>query len=261
MAIVNVTPDSFSEGGRLRDPERAVDAALEMESEGAAVIDVGGESTRPGSTGCSLEEELARVLPVIEGIRRHSKEIPISIDTTRSLVAAAAIDAGADMINDVSGLTRDPAMARLAADRDCPVIIMHMRGTPETMQRDIHFSDVLGEVETELRDRCASARSAGIVEARILVDPGIGFGKTHEQNLEILAHCDRFAAIAPLVIGASRKGFIGTLTGRAAGPARAAGSLAAVAAAVRGEAALVRVHDVAETVDFLRVWEAIEGAA
>lgn len=260
MAIINVTPDSFSEGGLLFDPVRAVEAALAMESDGAAVLDIGGESTRPGSTGCTPEEELKRVLPVIEGIRRHTA-IPISIDTTRARTAAAAIDAGADMINDVSGLTRDEGMAELAAERGCPVILMHMRGTPDTMQSSIEFDDLLGEIEAELRDRCAIARAAGVQERRILVDPGIGFGKTQQHNLEILARCDRFTSIAPTVIGASRKAFVGAITGREAGPARAAGSLAAVAAAARGGAAIVRVHDVRETVDFLRVWDAIEGAA
>ena len=260
MAIVNVTPDSFSDGGLLLDSSKAIEAALRMESEGAAILDIGGESTRPGSSPVTQDEELRRLLPVIEGIRRHST-IPLSVDTTRSTVAARALDAGADMINDVSGMTKDTRMRAVAAERKCPVILMHMRGEPGTMQDAIDFRDLLGEVETELRERVQAARTAGVESDRILIDPGIGFGKTHAHNLELLAHCGKFPAIAPMVIGASRKGFLGAITGRSAGPQRAAGSLAAVAAAIRGGASIVRVHDVAETVDFLKVWDAIEGAA
>lgn len=256
MAILNVTPDSFSDGGRWPDATAAADAALRMEDDGAAVIDIGGESTRPGAERISYGDELARVIPVIERIRRRSR-IPISIDTTRSSVAAEALDAGADLVNDVSGLRNDEAMGSTVAGRGCPIILMHMRGEPRTMQQSIHFDDLIGEISGELQQRIDQGTAAGISPEKILVDPGIGFGKTHAHNLEILARCRDFTQLAPVVIGASRKKFIGELTGQPAGPQRAAGSLAAVAAAAAGGAALVRVHDVRETTDFLRVFSAI----
>ncbi|MGN6185796.1 MAG: dihydropteroate synthase [Thermoanaerobaculia bacterium] len=257
MGILNVTPDSFSDGGLHFDRVRAIDDALQMEKDGAAIIDVGGESTRPGSDAVSIDEELARVIPVIEGIRARSN-VRISIDTRKAGVAEAAIDAGADIINDVSALQFDPAMRVIAAKRDVPVILMHMRGEPKTMQEHAQYDDVVREVGDELRARFEDAIDGGIKEDRILIDPGIGFAKTFEHNLEILARCGEFTGIAPLVIGASRKGFIGQLTGQPSGAARASGSLAAVAAAHRGGASIVRVHDVRATSDFLRVLHAIE---
>ncbi|HVS31883.1 MAG TPA: dihydropteroate synthase [Thermoanaerobaculia bacterium] len=254
MSVLNVTPDSFSDGGVNFEPARAVQAALAMEADGAAIIDVGGESTRPGAEPVGLAAELERVVPVIEGIRRLS-DVPLSVDTTKAAVAQAAIDAGADLINDVSALRGDPEMAKVAARAGVPVILMHMRGEPRTMQTLTGYDDVVSDVAHELHGFVDAARSAGVEQ--ILIDPGIGFAKTFDQNLEILARCNELASIAPFVIGASRKGFIGHLTGREPGPDRAAGSLAAVAAAHRGGAAVVRVHDVRATVDFLRVSAAI----
>ena len=257
MAILNVTPDSFSDGGVHFDRAKAIESALRMEQDGASMIDVGGESTRPGSEAVSIEQELERVIPVIEGIRERSS-VTISIDTRKARVAQAALDAGADIINDVSALRHDPELRSLAARRGVPVILMHMRGEPRTMQEDIHYDNVVDDVARELSEWRDDAMAAGIAEGQILIDPGIGFGKTFDHNLEILARCEEFTRIAPVVIGASRKAFIGHLTGQAAGPARMPGSLAAVAAAHRGGATIVRVHDVRETVDFLKVLGAIE---
>jgi dihydropteroate synthase len=245
MGIVNVTPDSFSDGGVHFGRAAAVEAALRMEAEGAVVVDVGGESTRPGSDPVGEEAELERVMPVIEQIRARS-DVPISVDTTKARVAEAALDAGADMINDVTALRHDAAMRPLAARRGVPVVLMHMRGAPKTMQTDIRFDDVVCDVGRELTEFRDDAIAAGI-----------GFGKTGEHNLQLLARAHELTSIAPLMIGASRKAFIGHLTGRIAGPDRMAGSLAAVAAAYRAGAAIVRVHDVRETVDFLKVMDAI----
>ena len=257
MGIVNVTPDSFSDGGVHFDRAKAIESAVRMEQDGASMIDVGGESTRPGSEAVSIEQELERVIPVIEGIRERSG-VTISIDTRKARVAQAALDAGADIINDVSALRHDPELRSLAARRGVPVILMHMRGEPRTMQEDIHYDNVVDDVARELNEWRDDAMAAGIAEDQILIDPGIGFGKTFDHNLELLARCEEFTRLAPVVIGASRKAFIGHLTGQAAGPARMPGSLAAVAAAHRGGATIVRVHDVRETVDFLKVLGAIE---
>ncbi|HYM60373.1 MAG TPA: dihydropteroate synthase [Thermoanaerobaculia bacterium] len=257
MGILNVTPDSFSDGGVHFDHRKALHAALQMEEDGAALVDIGGESTRPGAEPVSAEVEIERVVPVIEQIRERSA-VPISVDTTKAAVAAAALDAGADVINDISALRFDPKMAELAARRGVPVILMHMRGEPRTMQQHAHYDDVVEDVARELESFSAAAVLAGIDRANIIVDPGIGFAKTFEHNLEILAKAERFRAIAPVVIGASRKGFIGHITGRANGPERMAGSLAAVAAAHRAGVTMVRVHDVRETVDFLGMLAAIE---
>ena len=255
MGILNVTPDSFSDGGVHFDHAKAVHAAMQMEADGAAVIDVGGESTRPGAEPIAAQVEIDRVVPVIEQIRQRS-DVPISIDTRKGAVAEEAIAAGADMINDVSALRYSAGMPAIAARAGVPVILMHMRGEPSTMQQYATYGDVVAEVGQELQDMVDDARAAGI--GQILVDPGIGFAKTWEHNLEILARAAELKRIAPVVIGASRKSFIGHLTGRAAGPDRAVGSLAAVAAAHRAGAAMVRVHDVRETVDFLKVLSAIE---
>jgi dihydropteroate synthase len=259
MAIVNVTPDSFSDGGVHFDRQVAVDAALRFESEGAAVIDVGGESTRPGSDAVSIEEELARVIPVIEDIRRRS-EVPISIDTRKARVAEAALDAGANIVNDVSALRHDPEMRTLVARRGVPAILMHMRGEPRTMQNNPQYDEVVSDVARELAAWRDEAIAAGIDASQIAIDPGIGFGKTFDHNLEILARCGELTRVAPVVIGASRKAFIGHLTGQPGGAPRMAGSLAAVAAARRGGAAIVRVHDVRETIDFLKVLHAIDAS-
>jgi dihydropteroate synthase len=256
MGILNITPDSFSDGGVHFDQSKAVHAALQMEEDGAAIIDIGGESTRPGALAVPADVEKERVLPVIEEIRRRS-DVPISIDTMKAEVAEAALTQGADLINDVGALRRDPRMRAVAAQSGAPVILMHMRGEPRTMQESIHFDDVVGEVAGELRQFRDQAVSAGVAADRIFVDPGIGFGKTFEHNLELLARCQELSDIAPVVIGASRKAFIGHLTGRASGPDRMVGSLAAVAAAWQGGAAMVRVHDVRATADFLAVMTAI----
>ena len=253
MGIINVTPDSFSDGGVHFERENAIESALEMERAGAAIVDVGGESTRPGAEPVPVDLELERVIPVIEGIRRRSA-IPISIDTMKAAVAEAALDAGANLVNDVSALRFDPVMTPLVRDRQVPVILMHMRGEPRTMQQNPQYNDLIGEIREEL-SRWRDKAVAGGVEARsILIDPGIGFGKTFDHNVELLANVSSFTDIAPVVIGASRKAFIGHLTGKPGGAARAFGSLGAVAAAALGGAAIVRVHDVAETVDFLKVF-------
>jgi len=257
MSILNITPDSFSDGGVHFDRQRAIESGLRMVNDGAAVIDVGGESTRPGAEPVAIEDELERVVPMIAGIRAQS-DVAISVDTRHAEVAKAALDAGADIINDVTALRHDPAMRVLAAERGVPVILMHMRGEPRTMQSLAQYGDVVADVARELRCFADEARKAGIEQ--VLVDPGIGFAKNGDHNLALLARCGELTEIAPVVIGASRKKFIGHLTGREAGPDRAAGSLAAVAAAYRGGAAMVRVHDVRETVDFLRVLDAIEAA-
>ncbi|MFA6956421.1 MAG: dihydropteroate synthase [Thermoanaerobaculia bacterium] len=260
MGIVNVTPDSFSDGGVHLRASDAIESALRMADDGAAIVDVGGESTRPGSEGVSEDEEIARVVPVIEGIRRRSGVV-ISVDTMKAAVAEAAIGAGAGIVNDVTALNFDPRMTEVVATSGAAVILMHMRGEPKTMQQTIDFDDVVLEVRAELAARCKHAIASGIRADAILIDPGIGFGKTFDHNLEILARAGELRALAPVVIGASRKAFVGHVTGRSAGPERMAGSLAAVAAAATAGAAVVRVHDVRETVDFLKVWRAIGRAA
>ena len=257
MGILNITPDSFSDGGTHFDRAQAIDAAMRMIADGAEMLDVGGESTRPGAAGVSAEREIERILPVIEGIRQRS-DVAISVDTRKAMVAESALAAGADLVNDVSALQHDPALAGTIARLGVAVILMHMRGEPATMQQLANYQDVTREVAQELTARRDEAIAAGIASDRILIDPGIGFAKNLEHNLELLANADVLTAIAPLVIGASRKAFVGALTGRLAGPARAAGSLAAVAAACAAGAAIVRVHDVPETADFLKVFAALE---
>ncbi|HMC23566.1 MAG TPA: dihydropteroate synthase [Thermoanaerobaculia bacterium] len=256
MGILNVTPDSFSDGGVHFDHAKAVHGALQMAADGAVVVDIGGESTRPGAEPIAAQVEIDRVVPVIEQIRQRS-DIPISIDTRKGAVAEEALAAGADMINDISALRYSAAMPAIVARAKVPVILMHMRGEPGTMQKNIHYDEVVSEVGSELTGFRDAAIAAGVDPAQILVDPGIGFSKTFEHNLEILARAAELATIAPLVIGASRKAFIGHLTGGEAGPDRMVGSLATVAAAHRAGATLVRVHDVRQTVDFLKVLTAI----
>lgn len=257
MGILNITPDSFSDGGVHFDHPRALHGALQMIEDGADLIDIGGESTRPGAAAVPLDVELERVVPVVEALRKRW-DIPISVDTRKARVAEAALDAGADILNDVSALRHDPEMRALAARRGVPVILMHMRGEPGTMQQHAHYDDVVDDVKRELGSWRKAAIAAGVDAGRILVDPGIGFAKTFEQNLEILARCEELCELGPVVIGASRKKFIGHITGRETATDRLAGSLAAIDAAYRGRAAIVRVHDVKETVDFLRVLRAID---
>jgi len=257
MGILNVTPDSFSDGGRHLDRAAAVREALAMAAAGADMIDVGGESTRPGSDPVSLDTERARVVPVIEAIRAVS-DVSISIDTTKAGVAQAALEAGADVINDVSGLTMDPRMASVAADAGCGVVVMHMKGRPKTMQRgDLSSADIVGEVIEYLHGRIESLVSAGIAREAICVDSGIGFGKTVEQNIHLITHAARFGILGrPLLLGPSRKSFIGALTDRPVSQ-RLAGTAAACAAAVARGVHWLRVHDVPETLDVVRVTEAI----
>ena len=254
MGILNVTPDSFSDGGVHFDPSKAIESALQMETDGAAIIDIGGESTRPGAEPIAAQVEIERVVPVIEAIRKRS-DIPISIDTRKAAVLEDAVKAGADILNDVSAMRYSAGIAAVAVRTKVPVILMHMRGEPSTMQQFAQYDDVVREVGAELQGFVDAARAAGVEQ--VLVDPGIGFAKTFEHNLELLARARELTKIAPLVIGASRKAFIGHFTGRPAGPDRVAGSLAGVAAAHRAGAAIVRVHDVRETVDFLKVLTAI----
>ena len=253
MGILNVTPDSFSDGGRFFTLDDAVKQALQMSEEGADIIDVGGESSRPGAEPVSTEEELHRVIPVIRELRRQSK-IALSIDTTKSLIAARAIEAGATMINDISAGLGDPEMFAVAAQFSVPICLMHMQGKPKTMQNNPQYKDVVAEVKAFLAGRIAAAAKAGIAKEKIIVDPGIGFGKRLEDNIALLQHCDRFVELGcPVLIGASRKSFIGQITG-APVQDRLPGSLAAVAVAAQKGAKIFRVHDVAATRQFLSVF-------
>lgn len=257
MGILNVTPDSFSDGGRFFDSKRAVDRALQMEEEGADIIDVGGESTRPGSEPVPLEEELRRVIPVIEALAKRLS-VPISIDTYKAEVAKRALEAGASVVNDISGLRFDPKMAEVVADSDAAVVIMHIKGTPKDMQTNPHYDDLFGEIIGYLREGIEIARAHGIGEDRIVVDPGIGFGKTAEHNLQIINRLERFSVLGrPLLIGPSRKSFIGMVLGGVPPSERLEGTAAAVAVAVLKGASIVRVHDVKEMVPVVRVAEAI----
>lgn len=251
MGILNVTPDSFSDGGFYLDPERALERALRMEEEGADLIDVGGESTRPGAGPVPAEEELRRVLPVLKKIMPRVK-IPVSIDTRKAVVAEAAIGLGAALVNDVSAL-RDPAMPAVVAKGGGPVILMHMRGEPATMQKEVHYDDVVGEIVQFLKERVAFAEGEGIARGKILIDPGIGFGKRFEDNLEILRRLDEFRKIeCPVVFGSSRKSFIRNMLGE--DPQRILlGSVATVLLAAERGASLLRVHDVRETRSLIRL--------
>jgi len=260
MGIVNVTPDSFFDGGRHATPAAAVSHALQLLAEGATVVDVGGESTRPGATPVPPEVERERVLPVVEGILAERPDALVSIDTRRASVAAAALAAGACLVNDVSA-GADPAMLGVVAGAGAGIVLMHMRGEPATMQRDTHYVDVVAEVHAFLAARATAAEAAGVARERIFLDPGIGFGKDVGGNLRLLRALEDLAALGyPVVVGASRKSFIGALTGAAAGE-RLPGSLAALVRAAAIPRAMVRVHDVAATVQFLEVLAAVEGAA
>lgn len=258
MGVLNVTPDSFSDGGRFESIDRAVAQAEAMAAEGADLIDIGGESTRPGSSPVPEAEQIARVAPVI---REVSRRVPItlSVDTTRAAVAQAALDAGATLINDICAGIDDPAMLPLTARAGAPIVLMHMKGTPATMQADPRYVDVVREVGEFLRQRLAAAVQAGIAAERVLLDPGIGFGKTVEHNLELLRGLDELAAIGrPLVVGTSRKGFIGRITGVADPGDRLFGTAATVAWSVEHGAGIVRVHDVGPMSQVVRMIEAIQ---
>jgi len=244
MGVVNATPDSFSDGGRFLDPAAAAAQAERLAAEGADLVDLGGESTRPGATPVDATEERRRVVPVIARLRAGGFRLPISIDTCKAEVARAALDAGADLVNDVQGLA-DPAMARAVAEAGAPVVLMHMRGTPATMAQHCAYADLLGEVAAELRAGLARAAAAGIPAAQVILDPGLGFAKTPEQSVELLARVGELRALGhPLLVGPSRKRFIGHLTG-APVEDRLPGTLAAVTACVLAGVELVRVHDVA----------------
>lgn len=244
MGILNVTPDSFSDGGRFNLPEAAVERALRMEDEGADILDIGGESTRPGSARIQVEEELDRVIPVLEKLAGRIS-IPVSVDTMKAEVAGQAVRAGAEIINDVSALRFDPEMARTAAGLGAPVVLMHMRGEPETMQKgDLSYVSLRGEIVSFLRERVRAAVAGGIDPDNIIIDPGFGFGKSLEDNLKLLKHLREFRILGkPLLIGVSRKAFTGKVTG-AEDSVRLEGGAAAVTAAVLNGANIIRVHDV-----------------
>jgi dihydropteroate synthase len=258
MGIVNVTPDSFSDGGRFFDAEAAVAHVLRLIAEGADILDVGGESTRPGAAPADAAEEIARVVPVIEAIRRES-DIPISVDTMKPAVARAAVAAGAGMWNDVTALAWAPDSLAVAAALGCDVVLMHMQGEPRTMQKRPRYDDVVAEVTAFLAARAAAAVAAGVARERIWVDPGFGFGKTPKHNLELVRGLPQIAALGfPVVFGASRKSSIPKLAGdRSGADQRLGGSIALALAAAKGGAAMLRVHDVAETRQALAVAAAI----
>ncbi|TCJ18207.1 dihydropteroate synthase [Parasulfuritortus cantonensis] len=258
MGIVNVTPDSFSDGGRYLDHAAALDHAGALVAAGAAILDLGGESTRPGSLPVPVEAELARVLPVLQAV--HDLGVPVSVDTMKPAVMRAAVAAGAAMINDVYGFRAEGAWEAVR-DSDCALCIMHMQGEPRSMQVAPRYDDVVAEVEAFLADRIAAAEAAGIARARLWIDPGFGFGKSLEHNLALLRALPRLARLAPVLAGLSRKRMIGALTGREVPADRVAGSVAAALRAVENGAGIVRVHDVAETVDALKVWLASAGRA
>ena len=256
MGIVNVTPDSFSDGGAHFDADAAIAHGLKLAEEGADLLDIGGESTRPGAQEISVEEELRRVIPVIERLARDTA-LPISIDTSKPEVMRAAVEAGAGMINDVFALRRDGALDAAAA-LGVPVVLMHMRGEPRTMQDAPDYDDVVGEVHRFLAERIFAAEMAGVARRNIVVDPGFGFGKTTAHNLQLLAQLRRFTELGvPVLAGMSRKKSIGELTGREDPRERVFGSVAAHLIAAQNGAMLLRVHDVAATVDALKVWNAV----
>jgi len=266
MGVLNVTPDSFSDGGRYLDAQSAIARAFELERAGADLLDIGGESTRPGAAPVSAAEELARVMPVLEALRGKLR-IPISLDTQKAAVAEAGIAAGAEIVNDVSALRADPALAEVVRRRRVALLLMHMRGTPGTMQQGPFARDVMRDVLTGLRAALGRARRAKIDRSRLLIDPGIGFGKSYEQNFQLLARLQEFSRLGcPLVVGTSRKAFIGWLLGgKKQGqpwPAdkRLWGTAATVVAAILGGAHIVRVHDVAEMAQVAPIADAITAA-
>ena len=266
MGILNITPDSFSDGGKYLDSQAAVAHALRLEQEGADILDIGGESTRPGATPITPEEELRRILPVIQVLRGRLR-IPISVDTRRAGVAEVALDAGAEILNDVSGLRMDSRLGEVARQARAPLILMHMRGTPRTMQRGPFARDVIRDVMSGLRESVARARRAGLSKSQLLIDPGIGFGKKYEQNFEILARLPEIARLGcPIVIGTSRKAFLGKALVKVGDPAapiedRLLGTAATVTASILGGVHIVRVHDVAEMARVVRVTDRVVNIA
>jgi dihydropteroate synthase len=261
MGVLNVTPDSFSDGGKFYAEESAIEHALAMERAGADLLDIGAESTRPGSAGISAEEEWKRLLPIFGGLCRLLK-IPISIDTQKAEIAEAALEAGAQIINDISGLKSDPRIANVAAERRVPLILTHMRGDPRTMQKGPFARDVIKDVTQGLRASIAKARKAGVANSQIILDPGIGFGKNFAQNYELLRKLPLLARLGyPLLVGTSRKGFLGATLARDGQPAPAEeriwGTAATVTASILHGAHIVRVHDVAEMVQVARVADCV----
>lgn len=260
MGILNVTPDSFSDGGSLDSASQLLTQVEGMVAAGVDILDIGGESTRPGAAPVSLDEEIGRVVPAIEKIRQHFTN-PISVDTSKAEVARLALAAGADIINDISALRFDPAMLPLAIEKDVPVIIMHMQGTPGTMQEDPHYDNVVSDIKNELSQWLNDAENQGLARTKIIIDPGIGFGKTLEHNLSILKHLSSFNELGcPVLVGHSRKRFIGTILGVDDPQQRDVGTAAISAlCAVRG-AAILRVHDVEKTVQAVKLAQAIDSA-
>ncbi len=258
MGILNVTPDSFSDGGLFDELAAAVAQAKLMAEAGAHLVDVGGQSTRPQAADLSLPAELDRVLPVIEAVRRELPNLPISIDTTKAAVARAAVAAGADLVNDISGATFDPAMLPTVAELGVPIALMHIRGTPQTMQSLTDYADLMGEICEFLSARAEAAMQAGIAPQQIWLDPGIGFAKTWSQNLEILRELPRFKSLGyPLLVGSSRKSFIGHLLNQPDPKQRVWGTAATCCAAIAGGADILRVHDVPQMRDVCRVADAV----
>lgn len=258
MGILNVTPDSFSDGGLYFNKESAVEHALRLQDEGADIIDIGGESTRPGADNISVEEEIERVIPVLKAISGKVR-VPISIDTYKSAVAEAAIPAGASIINDISGLRFDAAMPKIAAENEVPVVIMHIKGTPENMQVNPTYKALIPEIMDYLMQGISIARGAGIPDDRIIIDPGIGFGKTVEHNLEIIKRLDEFAGFEkPLLLGHSRKSFIGKLLGDLPVTERIEGTAAAAAIGIFNGANIIRAHDVKEMARVAKIADEIK---
>lgn len=253
MGIINVTPNSFSDGGRYFSTQRAIEHGLKLREEGAQILDIGGESTRPGGAPVSAEQEIARVIPVVEGL--CGAGVAISVDSMKPEVMSAALAAGADMINDVRGLEA-PGALQAVSDSNCGLCLMHMRGTPENMQIDPTYSDVQVEVAAYLRQRVLAAQAAGIESARVLIDPGFGFGKTLAHNLALFKNLADLSDIAPVLAGMSRKSFLGAITGRATEERLLPSVVAALLAIQRG-VSVVRVHDVRETMAAIRLWQAL----
>ncbi|MGA1979654.1 MAG: dihydropteroate synthase [Sedimentisphaerales bacterium] len=257
MGVLNVTPDSFSDGGQFFDKDKAIERGEQMAGDGAAILDVGGESTRPGSASVSAEEQIRRVVPVIEALAKKV-DVPISIDTANYEVAEAALDAGAAMINDITALS-DERMGELAGERGVPVVLMHIQGTPATMQIEPKYKDVVGEVRQFLLERAERAEQFGIDRSKIFIDPGIGFGKTTEHNLELLRNIGKFVTTGYHVcVGASRKSFIGKITGKGKPTERIFGTAATVALCAVAGVSIVRVHDVAEMIDVVEIINAVK---
>lgn len=257
MGVLNITPDSFSDGGDYNTPEAALARAKQCVAAGADILDVGGQSTRPGAEPITLEEELRRVVPVVESIRSQLS-VPISVDTTRSAVAQAAVEAGADLINDISGGTFDQQMLPTVARLQVPIVLMHIRGTPQTMQQLTDYEDLIGEITRFLAAQIEKAQASGIARSRLIIDPGIGFAKTHAQNLELLRRLPELGALGvPMLVGTSRKSFIGRILNQSDPKQRVWGTAASCCAAIAGGADLLRVHDVAPMAQVCQVADAI----